>query len=161
MEEDSTQVPVHVTVLMATVGQVVKVCYKSVYHHDQQQVGHLVFSFSVSPCNLSFFYNYWRYHKCASLYVGLSSLYMNLPWLSSSHHCNAGGQLLQYPLAFSSINSACVRKCQNGGTLNSASCSCTCAGGFTGSNCESEYIACVCGRDLGPTCLHTNSIDLK
>ena len=35
MEGHSTQVPVHVTVLMATVGLVVKVSNKFVHHQDQ------------------------------------------------------------------------------------------------------------------------------
>ena len=38
MEEDSTKVPAHVTVLMATVELVVKVSYKLVHHQDCGQV---------------------------------------------------------------------------------------------------------------------------
>ena len=35
---------------------------------------------------------------------------------------------------------ACSRMCQNGGTLDPGTCTCSCAGGFSGANCESEYI---------------------
>ena len=47
------------------------------------------------------------------------------------------------------LTTACSRKCQNGGKLNSVSCMCSCAGGFTGTNCESECT--VCGEDHGPS----------
>ena len=30
--------------------------------------------------------------------------------------------------------------CQNGGTLDEGNCTCNCAGGFSGPNCESECI---------------------
>ena len=29
--------------------------------------------------------------------------------------------------------------CQNGGTLDAGTCTCRCADGFSGANCESEY----------------------
>ena len=32
----------------------------------------------------------------------------------------------------------CSLICDNGGTLNSSSCTCDCADGFSGSNCSSE-----------------------
>ena len=35
---------------------------------------------------------------------------------------------------------ACSRMCQNGGTLDGGTCLCSCAGGFSGANCESECI---------------------
>lgn len=35
-------------------------------------------------------------------------------------------------------DSDCIRECQNGGTLDSGACTCDCAGGFGGANCESE-----------------------
>ena len=38
------------------------------------------------------------------------------------------------------IVSPCNRMCQNGGTLAEASCTCDCADGFSGDNCESECI---------------------
>ena len=34
---------------------------------------------------------------------------------------------------------ACSRTCQNGGTLDAGTCTCSCASGFSGANCESEY----------------------
>ena len=33
---------------------------------------------------------------------------------------------------------ACIRTCQNEGVLDAATCTCDCAGGFSGSNCEGE-----------------------
>ena len=34
--------------------------------------------------------------------------------------------------------------CQNGGTLDAGTCTCSCASGFSGDNCESECImTCV------------------
>ena len=33
---------------------------------------------------------------------------------------------------------ACVRMCQNEGVLDVGTCTCDCAGGFSGANCESE-----------------------
>ena len=36
---------------------------------------------------------------------------------------------------------ACIRTCQNEGVLDVETCTCDCAGGFSGANCESEYIA--------------------
>ena len=44
---------------------------------------------------------------------------------------------------------ACSRKCQNGGTLSSVSCRCSCAGGFTGTTCESECTVCGAGINHG------------
>ena len=35
---------------------------------------------------------------------------------------------------------ACSRMCQNEGTLDPGNCSCVCADGFSGANCESECI---------------------
>ena len=35
---------------------------------------------------------------------------------------------------------ACSRTCQNGGTLDAGTCTCSCASGFSGATCESEYI---------------------
>ena len=35
---------------------------------------------------------------------------------------------------------ACSRMCQNGGTLDTGTCTCSCASGFSGDNCESECI---------------------
>ena len=34
---------------------------------------------------------------------------------------------------------ACSRTCQNGGTLDAGPCTCSCASGFSGAKCESEY----------------------
>ena len=35
--------------------------------------------------------------------------------------------------------------CQNGGTLDAGICTCSCASGFSGANCESEYtMKCLC-----------------
>ena len=35
--------------------------------------------------------------------------------------------------------------CQNGGTLDAGTCTCSCASDFSGANCESEYIMrCLC-----------------
>ena len=36
--------------------------------------------------------------------------------------------------------SDCTRVCQNGGTLD-ANCTCNCTDGYSGPNCESEYVA--------------------
>ena len=36
------------------------------------------------------------------------------------------------------MNVACTRTCQNGGTLNSSSCTCNCVDAFSGVECESE-----------------------
>ena len=33
---------------------------------------------------------------------------------------------------------ACSRVCQNEGTLDEGACVCSCVGGFSGDNCESE-----------------------
>ena len=33
---------------------------------------------------------------------------------------------------------ACSRVCQNEGTLDEGTCMCSCVGGFSGANCESE-----------------------
>ena len=33
----------------------------------------------------------------------------------------------------------CSRMCQNEGTLDEETCTCTCADGYSGDNCESEY----------------------
>ena len=38
-------------------------------------------------------------------------------------------------------HSACHKMCQNGGTLNESTCTCDCANGFGGDDCESECIA--------------------
>ena len=46
--------------------------------------------------------------------------------------------------------SACICMCQNGGTLDEGTCTCDCAGGYTGPNCESECTQC----HLDPYCLH-------
>ena len=35
---------------------------------------------------------------------------------------------------------ACSRTCQNEGTLDAGTCTCSCANGFSGATCESEYI---------------------
>ena len=38
---------------------------------------------------------------------------------------------------------ACALTCQNGGTLNEATCTCDCADGYSGNTCgSSEYIMC-------------------
>ena len=67
MEGDSTQVPVHVTVPMDTVGLVVKVSYKSVYHHDHRKLVIVTFSF---PCvSLYSKLVYSTYSDCSSPYV--------------------------------------------------------------------------------------------
>ena len=34
----------------------------------------------------------------------------------------------------------CTRMCENGGTLDMENCTCNCTGGFSGDNCEREYI---------------------
>ena len=57
MEGHSTQVPVHVTVLMATVELVVKVSNISLCHQDHRQTGHCYFSF---PC-VSLYSNLYTY----------------------------------------------------------------------------------------------------
>ena len=36
------------------------------------------------------------------------------------------------------IRDDCTRECQNGGTLNSTTCVCTCPDAYTGFSCESE-----------------------
>ena len=41
-----------------------------------------------------------------------------------------------------SVLSACSRMCQNGGTLDTETCMCDCAGGFSGANYESERSFC-------------------
>ena len=48
-----------------------------------------------------------------------------------------------------SSTTACSRVCHNGGSLDPESCVCSCASGFNGSNCESEYIKC--GAQHGAT----------
>ena len=41
--------------------------------------------------------------------------------------------------------SDCSRTCQNEGTLDPGNCTCICASGFSGDNCESEYtMRCLC-----------------
>ena len=47
--------------------------------------------------------------------------------------------IIELPCWFCSV-SACSRTCQNGGTLDAGTCMCNCSGGFSGSNCESEFI---------------------
>ena len=36
---------------------------------------------------------------------------------------------------------ACIRMCHNEGVLDVGTCTCDCASGFSGANCESECIA--------------------
>ena len=40
-------------------------------------------------------------------------------------------------------HAVCSRMCLNGGTLDEETCTCDCAGGFSGDNCESELSACI------------------
>ena len=42
---------------------------------------------------------------------------------------------------------ACALTCQNGGTLNEATCTCDCADGYSGDTCGSEY-SYACYTDL-------------
>ena len=44
-------------------------------------------------------------------------------------------------LATVTIQDDCTRECQNGGTLDSATCLCTCPARYTGLSCESELLA--------------------
>ena len=52
-------------------------------------------------------------------------------------------RLLLHIILLHFCTTACSRMCQNGGTLDSGTCTCSCVGGFNGSNCESEYTLCV------------------
>ena len=45
--------------------------------------------------------------------------------------------------------SVCSRVCQNEGALNNETCMCDCADGYSGDNCESEYIV---RREKAPGC---------
>ena len=49
---------------------------------------------------------------------------------------------------------ACGRMCQNGGTLDGVTCTCSCVDGYSGDNCESEYTACVQPLCVSKTYLH-------
>lgn len=44
--------------------------------------------------------------------------------------------------------SACIRSCDNGGTLVEGNCTCDCTGGFNGTNCESE---CIVYKEVNPS----------
>lgn len=57
--------------------------------------------------------------------------------------------------------SACIRSCDNGGTLVEGSCTCDCAGGFNGTNCKGE---CIVYKEANPrdSCtLNLNSLKLS
>ena len=42
------------------------------------------------------------------------------------------------------IQDDCTRVCQNGGTLNSTSCTCACTADYTGLSCEGEFGTIFC-----------------
>ena len=48
-----------------------------------------------------------------------------------------GGAILSPCLSSITV---CSRMCQNGGSLDEGNCTCACAGGFSGPNCQSEFI---------------------
>ena len=50
------------------------------------------------------------------------------------------------------LNSDCSRMCMNGGVLDEGNCTCDCAGGFSGPNCE--------GQCIGESQLYRNSAQL-
>ena len=70
-----------------------------------------------------------------SLHVDLS-LYCDSPTLS-----NVPLFWDSWFFVFFLPSSACHKMCQNGGTLNESTCTCDCANGFGGDDCESECIA--------------------
>ena len=68
--------------------------------------------------------------------------------------CLAQGSNFYYFLLC--LVSDCIRECQNNGTLNNSTCSCTCAAGYSGPDCGSEctvvgfstyavYVLCMVG----------------
>ena len=60
--------------------------------------------------------------------------------------------LICYLLSFT----ACIRTCQNKGVLDEGTCMCSCVGGFSGVNCESE---CIVRRGKSHGCRMTQNDD--
>ena len=104
--------PVHVTVQMATVGIPVEVSAL----HEVEQVMHYI----VSSVPRTFV----------------------LCYLALGHALSPREILIRSFIASFLLFSACTRTCQNGGTLDAGTCTCDCAGGFSGPSCESECIVC-------------------
>ena len=55
--------------------------------------------------------------------------------------------------------SACSRTCQNGGSLNGTTCTCNCADGYSGPNCESKCIIRMFTGSYAQLCTYEDEDD--
>ena len=60
----------------------------------------------------------------------------------SMHYCVGHDNNIQMFLIYYVVFLACSMTCQNGGTLNTETCTCKCMAGYSGANCESNKTAC-------------------
>ena len=136
MEEHALSQPVHVTVQMVTVGTPVEV---SVYFLAWKLLWiaakHWGILAIVSPAGI-------RTHLSLVL-LGRQLWHWSLVMIDGPLVNSGKDTIVTIELnVLASCRTACIRLCQNGGTLDKGTCMCDCSGGFSGNNCESECSFC-------------------